>query len=546
MRTYLVVFVVAAFASLLLTRWVRDYASKHGWVDLPDSKRKLHANPIPRMGGVAIFLSILVSLGLILPLDTDPAQAIREGFTSVLVMMGLAGLVLLIGLLDDFRSLKVWQKFSLQIGVALLCWGMGYRFLSAWSIKWDLFPWGWLSLPLTVLWFVGITNAFNLLDGIDGLAAGAALFATVALLVVSVGSVHPIPVLMMCALAGATLGFLRYNFNPASIFLGDSGSLLLGFMLALASLLAFQKSTAAFSIAVPLVAFGLPILDTTVVVLRRFLNRKPIFAGDRRHIHHVLIDKGFTVRKAVILLYGVCGFFGLISLLFFTPGGRNTGFALAILGICVWVAIQQLHYPELRELNAHFGRGILNQRKLIAGSLVVAKLKEGLRAARNLTALLDSLSQGLEEMEFSRAELRLPHLGGCLSASHSQHWVVISDGPYHNFYRWMSKKPQEVPFAAGYFSGENSIRISSEFKVEFGFEFTGGDANSIVEGQPTDREQRSRAKGRITFYHDTSAEYPVSAISLLSQSTWKEFADALNRSIERSGQKTNTITKVSA
>jgi UDP-GlcNAc:undecaprenyl-phosphate GlcNAc-1-phosphate transferase len=291
MITYFAVFLIAVLISLLSTRRVMNWALRKGWVDKPDSCRKLHAVPIPRIGGVAIYISLVISLGCLYFLPTIIATQFRLQLLSTIKLLVLGGMMLLVGLWDDLKNLKPWTKFAAQIVVAIIAWSLGFRILSSWSSEGTVLSLGVLSLPLTVLWIVGITNAFNLIDGMDGLAAGAALFATAAMLVPSFGEGFFLSPILLLALAGSIIGFLRYNFNPASIFLGDSGSFLLGSILSLMAVEYSYKSTAAFAIGVPIVALGLPVLDTLMVIIRRFLNGKPIFLGDRRHIHHILIER---------------------------------------------------------------------------------------------------------------------------------------------------------------------------------------------------------------------------------------------------------------
>jgi UDP-GlcNAc:undecaprenyl-phosphate GlcNAc-1-phosphate transferase len=265
-----------------------------------------------------------------------------------------------------------------------------------------------LSLPITVLWMVGITNAFNLIDGIDGLAAGAALFATLALLVVSIATGQLAVAAALAAVAGASAGFLRYNFNPASIFLGDSGSLFLGFILSVLSIESSQKSAVAFAVAVPIVSLGLPVLDTAVVITRRLIRRQPLFRGDRRHIHHMLLDRGMPPREVVIWLYAVCGLLGVLSMLVASPSGRTVGPVLVMLGIAVGIGIQQLKIPELRALNAHVIRGLQRQRGLLAGGALVQSLLDDLAAASDGAQVLCVLSKSLEEAGFVGARLIVP------------------------------------------------------------------------------------------------------------------------------------------
>ena len=268
----------------------------------------------------------------------------------VLSVCALGVLMMLVGLVDDFRSLRPVWKFMLQAAVAVAAWMADIRIESLGAYWGDGFHLGVWSLPITVLWIVGITNAFNLLDGIDGLAAGAALFATMAMLGVAIISHQVTTALILAAIAGATAAFLRYNFNPASIFLGDSGSLFLGFTLSVLAIQSTQKSAAAFAVAVPIVSLGVPVLDTMVVVFRRLVSGRPVFTGDRRHIHHMLLDRGLSVRQVAMGMYAVSGALALVSLLVASPSASLVGPVLAILGIAVAIGVQQLRIPELRVL----------------------------------------------------------------------------------------------------------------------------------------------------------------------------------------------------
>ena len=173
-----------------------------------------------------------------------------------------------------------------------------------------------LSYLLTVVWLVGITNAFNLIDGLDGLASGAALFSSLVILGVSVSQDRPMMIIVSLVLCGSVAGFLRYNFNPASIFLGDSGALFIGFLLAAMSVLGTQKATTAVAIFVPILAFGFPMVDTAMAMGRRLVSRKPVFQGDNEHIHHMLLARGWSQRRVALVLYGVCAAFGLLALIF--------------------------------------------------------------------------------------------------------------------------------------------------------------------------------------------------------------------------------------
>lgn len=530
MITYLIAFLAALLASLAVTPWVRDLARKLGWVDNPDEVRKLHRSPVPRIGGLAIFLAFLASVSVVYLLPGEASSSLRDNLTRACTIVGLSGLMMLVGFCDDVKNLSPWRKFAAQMPIALAAWYFGLRIMGSWSTHGGIFGLGVLSLPITLIWIVGITNAFNLIDGIDGLSAGAALFAMFSMIVVAAFDHHWLSVILLSSLAGSTLGFLRLNFTPASIFLGDSGSLLLGFMLAVLGIESSQKSSTAFAIAVPIVAFGLPVLDTAIAILRRFLSGKPIFRGDRRHIHHVLIGRGLKPRNVVILLYGVCGLFGLFSLLFMNPSGRTMGLSLAILGVCVWFGIQQLHYPELREFNGYIGRGIRHQRELIAGNVVIGKMIDGFRSARNLAELLEGLSTVLKELEFSRAEMRLPGLNENKVVLHIKGWKTVTDGRMYCLYQWFS--PNSVPIEKrsgkdGQASPSDRVSLGNDFRLEFVFKV----ARQATRGASAQDAEETRCNdiGRLTFYHPMTSSFPVSAICLLSRNIWSDFANAVGR-----------------
>ena len=523
MLTFITGFLIALFSSLALTPAVRNGALRLGLLDRPDGLRKIHGTPVPRLGGVPILLALLISLCAVYLIPLESGDAVRQYILRAASIFGLGTLMMLIGLLDDLKTLVPWQKLSAQTLVAALAWLSGLRILGSWSTDGGIIELGILSLPITLIWIVGITNAFNLIDGIDGLSAGAALLAMFSMIAVSAYFHQWLSVLLLSSLAGAVLGFLRYNFMPATIFLGDSGSLLLGFMLAVLGIESSQKSTTAFAIAVPIVALGLPLLDTVISVVRRFLSGKPILTGDRRHIHHILMARGLTPKHVVILLYGVCGLFGLISLLFMNPRGRTMGLSLALLGACVWIGIRELKYPELTEFHGYLGRALRHQRELIAGNVVMGKMIAGFQQAKSLPDLLASLGATLEELEFSRAEIRLPSLKENKVVLRVQEWKTVVDGRMYCLYQWFSstapagKKPQAAP-------ASSQVSMGHDFRLEFVFK---------IKGEKESEEARGLDIGRLTFYHPMESQFPVSAICLLSRNIWGEFAAAIQRIMEQ-------------
>jgi UDP-GlcNAc:undecaprenyl-phosphate GlcNAc-1-phosphate transferase len=364
MRTYLALFIMALALSSALTPLVRHLAVQWGILDRPDRPQKIHERPTPRLGGLAIYAAFLLALAALFLVENRVALHFRAQLSEVMELLVPSTLVLLLGLYDDLRGANARIKFSAQAAAALLAYALGLQITRIWNPFGGTIELGWLSLPLTLLWLVGVTNAFNLIDGLDGLSAGAALFATVTLLVAALFYDQPLMVILTVALAGAIAGFLRYNFAPATIFLGDSGSLFLGFLLGALAIEGSQKSATAVAIAIPLVSFGLPILDTLWTLIRRALSRRPLFQGDLEHIHHMLLRRGLTRRQVVLLLYAACAGCGLFSLLFVNPQGKPLGVLLFVLGASVFFVIQSLGYPEFQELLHSLGRALRHHRIL--------------------------------------------------------------------------------------------------------------------------------------------------------------------------------------
>jgi UDP-GlcNAc:undecaprenyl-phosphate GlcNAc-1-phosphate transferase len=321
--------IVAMVVTWLVTPPIIRVAHALGAVDLP-AARKIHLRPVPRTGGIAVYLGFLAGL-------LFAAWATGSLATSVRVDVYWAGLalaatgMLCVGLVDDLWGLAFYWKFAAQIAAATFVWFCGFRIEILTHPLGGALELGLLSLPLTVLWVVGITNAVNLIDGLDGLATGIALITATAVAVIAFVRAELGVTAASVALAGSLLGFLRFNFNPARIFLGDSGSMFLGFVLAVTAVRGSQKGPTAVAILVPLLVLGLPVLDTGVAVIRRLwrishrgaraerglryvvLNLREIFLPDRGHIHHRLLDAGLSHRRAVFVLYGVGSLFALAA-----------------------------------------------------------------------------------------------------------------------------------------------------------------------------------------------------------------------------------------
>ena len=290
-------FIIAFLISLAVTPVIRKLAFRFGAVDRPDA-RKVHSGLMPRMGGLAVYLAFTVTV-LIMGDLTESMKGLLIGGT----------LIMLLGLVDDIKDISPRVKLLGQVIAAavLVAFGVQVDFITnPWGGTFNLTHFGInFGIPLTILWIVGITNAVNLIDGLDGLAGGLASIAALTLAVVGWVNGQMWIVLPAVILSAAVIGFLRYNFYPAKIFLGDSGSLFLGFMLAGMSVIGLTKQAAMFSVFVPVLIFGIPIFDTLFAILRRYINNQPIFSADKEHLHHRLLAIGLSHRQTVLAIYGV-------------------------------------------------------------------------------------------------------------------------------------------------------------------------------------------------------------------------------------------------
>ncbi len=404
---YLGTFGLSLLFSFVLTRSVRGFATDRGWVSSPHG-RHMHPTPLPRLGGVAIYLSFLISLALALLTNRHfPGLVSTVSLRTLLTILAPGTLIFLLGIYDDVRSVGPYFKFAVQALAATMLFAGGLKILSL-PVLFGTHHFSWaIGLPITIFWVIGITNAFNLIDGLDGLAAGSALFSTLVVFVVAVFSGSLLVSLLTIALAGAILGFLRFNFNPATIFLGDCGSMFIGFMLsALALQGATQKAPTLIAVAIPVVSFGLPILETMLSVLRRLISGRPVFTGDREHIHHKLLQLGMSHRKVVIVLYAVSAVFALLSLFLLWPTGSTLGLVLAVVGIGVWFGVQHLGYLEFGELR-RVARRTVEQPQIFINNLAIRRAIEELKVTSDYDQVCRILEVAFSTNDFDAFDLRL-------------------------------------------------------------------------------------------------------------------------------------------
>jgi UDP-GlcNAc:undecaprenyl-phosphate/decaprenyl-phosphate GlcNAc-1-phosphate transferase len=300
-------FVIALLSALVLTAVVRKLAVSHGW-NGPSSAHHVHDGPVPRVGGIAIFCAVALAVSV---------TALTGSLSSTIILRAagilLAGsLVFIVGLYDDFRPVKPWTKLLVETSAAAVLFAAGIRLDHLPLFEHPLPP--LLSLTLTVLCVVGVTNAFNLIDGLDGLAAGTATVSAASFFALAFHRGDIVTAWLAVALVGAMSGFLRFNLNPARIFLGDCGSLFIGFVISASAIVGVRETTSVQMLAVPILAIGLPALDTLLAIVRRCAKGSPIFVPDREHIHHKLLDRGHSHRSAVLILYAFSGLFGSLAL----------------------------------------------------------------------------------------------------------------------------------------------------------------------------------------------------------------------------------------
>ena len=301
------VFFSAFMLSLFLTPAIRIMSLKKGFIDKP-SRRKVHKKQIPSLGGLSIFIAFMV---VVITACIQDQGIISSKVWGVV----LAGLILVImGIYDDIKDMPAFIKLVGQIIVAVIAYSVGFRIEEFFGFEATTFWFKFISFIITTGWIVGVINAINLIDGLDGLACGVCAIISFFLFIVSLSSGNFVLLIFAAALVGSCLGFLPYNFHPASIFMGDTGSMFLGFMLSLIALESYHKSTTFIAILVPIIAMAVPLIDTLLSVLRRLIKKKPLFKADKNHIHHRLLIKDKSHVRVVLTLYSVTFFFGLIAL----------------------------------------------------------------------------------------------------------------------------------------------------------------------------------------------------------------------------------------
>ncbi len=349
--TLIMAMCLSALISYLTTPLIRILAIRFNAIDVPKDERRVHKIPIPRMGGLAIFLGIIISYWLF-----SDAQLMKKTVISVCSMC-----MVVVGMVDDIKPISARMKLIFQIWAAILLYFGGIKiefFTNFLSVNKGLISLGWLAFPITIFWVVGITNTVNLIDGLDGLAAGISGIGaiTLALVAIQFGGNDAVLIshmnnvaILSIVVAGACIGFLPHNFNPARIFMGDTGSLMLGLLLAVVSMDGALKGTAVLTFAIPMLALGLPIFDTAFAIVRRILSGKSIAEADRGHLHHRFLQVGMNQKRAVISLYMIAILMGSSSL-FLASNKFIHAFIVLILALAlIMIPLGRVDNSQLRK-----------------------------------------------------------------------------------------------------------------------------------------------------------------------------------------------------
>ncbi len=375
-------FLLAASIAAAATPASRWLALRWGAVDRPNA-RKVHHGVMPRMGGMAIVLAFMLpTTGLFfVEWQSLAADALM---LSALLAGGL--IIAILGMVDDLHELAARHKFMVQFVIAALAWGAGFRFenLGLPFLGSVVFP-VWLDFIISVLWIAGVINAINLIDGLDGLAAGVTFLVAATNLVLSLQSGNVLGAFIAATIAGAVVGFLLFNWNPAIVFMGDTGSMFLGFVLATTSMMTSQKTSTAVAMLVPIVALGVPVMDTLLSMVRRFLERRPLFSPDKGHLHHRLLRAGFTQRRAVLAIYGLCVVFAGTAIAMTAAQDAKAAVALGVLVVLVVGIVRFFGFFNM----SNAVRGVM-QRSVFLNKLIEAR--------RELNGTLGGQADSLEQV----------------------------------------------------------------------------------------------------------------------------------------------------
>lgn len=407
MNTYLVAFLTALFISFIITPVVRKVALKFNIIDIPYSQRKIHQKAIPRLGGLAIVFAFYIPITWLFFYEKSISNLYLHDIKHVIGLY-IGGLIItLLGIYDDIKGTNHRKKFAVQFLVALLMYYLGYKIKLLSNPFGQTINLGVFDSVISILWIVGVINAVNLIDGLDGLASGVTFFAVVTTFIIASFNNNPLVALFCATLGGAVLGFLYYNFNPASIFMGDTGSLFLGFILSIITIKGSYKGPATVAFLIPLLSLGLPLMDTLVAMIRRYIRGTSIFSADREHLHHKLLALGLSQRKAVLILYGVCILFSLSAIGIIAASSKQTAILLLLLGIIIFIILRKLYYNDIIELAKSIKNGHDYKKISYEKVLKLISYHNILASSQSIEQLWNNLTNINKFLDFSELRLTL-------------------------------------------------------------------------------------------------------------------------------------------
>jgi UDP-GlcNAc:undecaprenyl-phosphate/decaprenyl-phosphate GlcNAc-1-phosphate transferase len=399
-------FFISLLISLFITPYIGKLGIRQGALDHPD-ERKVHHQPIPRVGGLAIFISFSIALSIGFILNSDVFQIFISNKKIIYFYLG-ALICFGVGLVDDFKHVDFKIKFLFQILGGTIAYVGGVQIENILYFKLNIYH-PLLSYGITIFWFLLLINAVNLIDGLDGLAGGITLIVSLFTGLFAIWRGQHATALMFFILSGATMGFLRYNFNPATIFMGDGGSYFIGYMVAGISILGTSKGETGAVLLILLVAMGIPVFDTILAPVRRFLQGRNIFQPDKGHIHHRLIARGLSTRKAVLTLYGISIGLSIVSIILVNLNDRVIGAFLLIMGIGAMILTKKLGYFEYFAWDKIYGwiKDITDEAGLNRERRTFLSLQMEIAASETLEEMWLNICLALEKLKFNRAEFHI-------------------------------------------------------------------------------------------------------------------------------------------
>lgn len=431
MKVSLVAILISFIGALLSTLIVKFFCLKYNIVDNPDGYRKVHKKPVPLCGGFAVFAGFILPVVLLIFFSRKHSifHEFEKREMQVFTFFLGACITMFMGAVDDIWNLRPKYKLLFQLIAASFAYFGGLKInlitIPFFGGSIDL---TWLSYPITIFWFLGCINAINLLDGLDGLASGIGLFAALTLFIVSFSFNNIMPMFLSACLVGSILGFLIFNFNPASIFLGDTGSMLIGYLIAGLGILSSYKSETAVALMIPFIALGVPIFDTILAIIRRWSKRLPISSADKKHIHHVLISMGLSHRKVVLILYGCCLVFSAIAILMALSQNTLGVMFLITVGIMTFVGVRVFGMLDFSLLRHRLKYDRREKKKNSKAAVAVEKSIQMMEDSESTEDVWKCSYEALEALDLDHAAI-----------------ILMIDEEEHKF-TWKNSRPQKEGF----------------------------------------------------------------------------------------------------